>query len=64
MVQPRVVFPMQANRYNAAYVIVMGLYFNCYCGVEAMTVKSAVESMTVKNEVQIGVEPTVLEIVD
>ena len=55
---------MQANRYNAAYVIVMGLYFNCYCGVEAMTVKSAVESMTVKNEVQIGVEPSILEIVD
>ena len=33
-------------------------------GVESMTIKSGMEYMTVKNEVQIGVEPSILEIVD
>ena len=41
---------MRATRYNVASV--MRLHFNCYCGVEVITVTSGVESTTVKSGVE------------
>ena len=62
VVQPRVVLPMRATQYNVAHV--MGLHFDGCSETEGMTVKSEAEGIMAKNEFQITVESSVLEIVD